>query len=142
MNKLERLCLVVTISAAFLVGYSVAPVLAVNDEPLRENWAPSEWGPDDKAGAVNRTTPEMVLKAVKLVKLGKTATLGKVYQADAPTFGVRSWKMTIPGLPTGGPFGDQEVVYNDEYLATEIGQIGTQFDGPGHIGVGALPVSH
>ena len=26
-------------------------------------------------------------------------------------------------------------MYNDEYLATEIGQIGTQFDGPGHIGV-------
>jgi kynurenine formamidase len=43
--------------------------------------------------------------------------------------------MTIPGLPTGGPFGDQKLVYNDEYLATEIGQIGTQFDGPGHIGV-------
>jgi len=43
--------------------------------------------------------------------------------------------MTIPGLPTGGPFGKQELLYNDEYLATEIGQIGTQFDGPGHIGV-------
>ena len=43
--------------------------------------------------------------------------------------------MTIPGLPTGGPFGEQKLVYNDEYLATEIGQIGTQFDGPGHIGV-------
>ena len=28
-----------------------------------------------------------------------------------------------------------QLVYNDEYLATEIGQIGTQFDGPGHIGV-------
>jgi kynurenine formamidase len=27
------------------------------------------------------------------------------------------------------------MVYNDEYLATEIGQTGTQFDGLGHIGV-------
>lgn len=135
MKKLAKLCFVSIISSVFLFGYSVAPVFAINDEPLRENWAPSEWGPDDKAGAVNRTTPEMVLKAVKLVKLGKVATLGKVYQADAPAFGVRGWKMTIPGLPTGGPFGEQEVVYNDEYLATEIGQIGTQFDGPGHIGV-------
>lgn len=26
-------------------------------------------------------------------------------------------------------------MYNDEYVATELGQIGTQFDGPGHIGV-------
>jgi len=41
----------------------------------------------------------------------------------------------IPGLPTGGPFGKQEMVYNDEFVATELGQIGTQFDGPGHIGV-------
>jgi kynurenine formamidase len=43
--------------------------------------------------------------------------------------------MTIPGLPTGGPFGPQQMVYNDEFVSTEIGQIGTQFDGPGHIGV-------
>ncbi len=43
--------------------------------------------------------------------------------------------MTIPGLPTGGPFGPAEVVYNDEYLAADIGQVGTQFDGPGHVGI-------
>ena len=49
-----------------------------NDKPLEENWWPSEWGPDDKAGSVNRTTPEMVLEAVQLVKQGKTATLGKL----------------------------------------------------------------
>ena len=108
---------------------------AVNDKPFTEKWAPSEWGADDKAGAVNRTTPAMVLKAIKLVKQGKVATLGKVYQQDAPAFGSRGWRMTIPGLPTGGPFGEHELVYNDEYLSTEIGQIGTQFDGPGHIGV-------
>ena len=77
----------------------------------------------------------MVLKAVKLVKRGKVATLGKVYQQDAPGFGTRGWRMTIPGLPTGGPFGPQKLIYNDEYLSTEIGQFGTQFDGPGHIGV-------
>ena len=115
-----------------------APVgaqLPVNDEPLTGKWAPSEWGPDDKVGAPNRTTPELVLKAVSLVKKGKTATLGKVYASDAPAFGTRSWKLLIPGRPTGGPFGEQQLIYNDEYVATELGQIGTQFDGPGHIGV-------
>lgn len=109
--------------------------LAVNDEPLRDKWAPSEWGPDDKVGAANRRTAASVLKAMQLVKQGKVATLGKIYQHDAPGFGSRGWRMVIPGLPTGGPFGKQELVYNDEYVATEIGQIGTQFDGPGHIGV-------
>jgi kynurenine formamidase len=109
--------------------------VAVNDEPLTDHWAPSEWGPNDKAGAVNRTTPAMVMKAARLVKNGKVATLGKIYQQDAPAFGSRGWRMVIPGLPTGGPFGELAIVYNDEFLATEIGQIGTQFDGPGHIGV-------
>jgi len=123
-----------TISIAVVLAIS-SPALAINDAPLTENWAPSEWGPDDKIGAVNRTTPGLVLKAAKLVKQGKVATLGKVYQQDAPFFGTRGWRLTIPGLPTGGPFGPQELVYNDEYLATEIGQVGTQFDGPGHIGV-------
>ena len=108
---------------------------AENDQPLRENWAPSEWGADDKAGAVNRTTPAMVLGAVKLIKQGKVATLGKVYQQDMPTFGNRRWRLLIPGLPTAGPFGEQEAVANDEYVSAEIGQVGTQFDGPGHIGV-------
>jgi kynurenine formamidase len=121
-------------AATMLVTYGPS-ALAVNDEPLRDKWAPSEWGPDDKAGAANRRTAASVLKATKLVKKGKVATLGKVYQHDAPAFGTRGWRMTIPGLPTGGPFGKQELMYNDEYLATEIGQIGTQFDGPGHIGV-------
>jgi len=120
---------------ASLMGVTGTAALAANDEPLRDKWAPSEWGPDDKAGSANRRSPASVLKAMKLVKKGKVATLGKVYQQDAPGFGSRGWRMTIPGLPTGGPFGPQELVYNDEYLATEIGQIGTQFDGPGHIGV-------
>lgn len=114
--------------------FSVAVAQDVNDDPLTENWAPSEWGADDMAGSVNRTTPAMVLEAVGLVKEGKVATLGKVYQQDAPFFGSRGWRLTIPGQPTGGPFGADQLVYNDEYLATEIGQVGTQFDGPGHIG--------
>jgi kynurenine formamidase len=120
---------------AALLGFFGSAALAVNDEPLKEKWAPSEWGADDKAGAANRRSTASVLKAMKLVKKGKVATLGKVYQQDAPGFGSRGWRMVIPGLPTGGPFGKQELVYNDEYVATEIGQIGTQFDGPGHIGV-------
>ena len=43
--------------------------------------------------------------------------------------------MVIPGTPTGGPFGKNALVYHDELVITEIGQIQTQFDGPGHIGV-------
>lgn len=120
---------------ALCLGAAAHAQLPVNDEPLRDRWAPSEWGPDDRIGALNRITPDLVLRATRLVRQGKTATLGKVYQQDAPAFGNRSWRLVIPGRPTGGPFGPQQLVYNDEYVSTELGQIGTQFDGPGHIGI-------
>jgi len=109
--------------------------LAQNPAPIDENWAPSIWGADDRIGMMNVLTPEMVMKNVSLIKTGRWATLGKVYQSDAPFFGARGFNMTIPGLPTGGPFGEHQLVYNDEMLTAEIGQVGTQFDGPGHIGV-------
>jgi kynurenine formamidase len=135
--------MIVRSAAALAVGTSVlclvlgssAMAQEFNDKPLQENWWPSEWGPDDKAGAVNRTTPEMVLEAVGLVKQGKTATLGKLYASDIPFFAARGFSLKIPGTPTGGPFGSNRMVFHDELVTAEIGQVGTQFDGPGHIGV-------
>ena len=126
-----------TLYVSFLMLAVAAGVHAqdFNDEPLEDNWAPSEWGPDDKAGAVNRTTPELVLRAMELVKQGKVATLGKIYAADAPLFGARSYELTIPDFLTGDTFGPQFGVGNDEFVSAQIGQVGTQFDGPGHIGV-------
>lgn len=118
-----------------VIVLAIANAQEFNDEPLNDNWAPSEWGANDKAGAVNRTTPELVLNAVSLVKQGKVATLGKTYASDIPLFGDRSYKLTIPGLPAGDPAGPQLLVGNDEVVTAEIGQVGTQFDGPGHIGV-------
>ena len=67
--KQTVLAAVALLMGATLSGPALAQqATAVNDAPLTENWAPGEWGPDDKAGAVNRTTAAMVLKAVKLVK--------------------------------------------------------------------------
>jgi len=123
------------LAVCVLAALSFGVAAQGNDAPYTQNWAPSPWGPADSVGAANRITPAMVLKAVALVKQGKYVTLGKVYQSDAPFFGARGFKLTIPGLPTGGPFGDHKLVYNDEMVTTEIGQVGTQFDGPGHIGV-------
>ena len=54
--------------AAMLMAAISSSVLAVNDAPLTEKWAPSVWGPDDMAGSVNWTTPETVLKGLKVVK--------------------------------------------------------------------------
>ena len=51
-----------------------------------------------------------------------------------PTRATRHNSLTLPGKPTGGPMGDNQVVYNDELVSGEVGQIGTQFDGLGHVG--------
>src|SRR3989449_11122587 len=137
----RRSVLAVAVGLVFLgvIGVSLMsaqqPAPPVNDKPLTERWAPTEWGANDKVGAPNRTTPAMVMKAMRLVKQGKFATLGKLYHSSIPAFGARSWTMSIPGTPTGGPFGKNALVYHDELVTTEIGQIQTQFDGPGHIGV-------
>lgn len=135
MQSLKKFVLVPAVVALTTTFSTGVVAQDANNKPFEEGWAPSQFGADDRIGMMQVITAEHVLKAVNLVKQGKTATLGKVYQSDAPFFGSRGFKLTIPGLPTGGPFGEHKLVYNDEMVTTEIGQVGTQFDGPGHIGV-------
>lgn len=107
------------------------------DTPLGSEWWPhAMWGADDQAGSTNwYTKPEVVMRAMSQVKEGKTYKLAHEYHTDMPLFGARKFTLRIPATPTGGPFGANKIVWNDEFLATEIGQVGTQFDGLGHIGV-------
>jgi len=105
------------------------------ETPVGPKWWPSEWGADDQRGAANRLTPEKVLAAKDLIRAGKVYQLGRVYEQGMPVAGKRHYSLTIPGLPTGGPVGKNRGVHNDEIISGEIGQIGTQFDGLGHVGV-------
>ncbi len=105
------------------------------ETPIGPKWWPSAWGPDDQRGAANRMTPEKVLEATRLIRTGKVYPLGRVYEHGMPLAGKRHFSLTIPGGPTGGPFGQNKVVHHDELFSGEIGQIGTQLDGLGHIGV-------
>jgi len=100
---------------------------------LGDKWWPSAWGPEDEVGASQRITPAKVLEAAKLIKTGKIYRLGMNLEAGIPLFGQRHLSITIPGGPTGGPFGEQKLMYNDEMFSGEIGQVGSQFDGLGHI---------
>jgi kynurenine formamidase len=98
-------------------------------------WWPSKWGVGDEAGSTNHMTPAKTLDAARWIRDGKVYKIGRVYEAGMPMFGARGFSLRIPGAPTGGPFGANQLIYNDEFLATEIGQVGTQFDGLGHIGI-------
>jgi kynurenine formamidase len=121
-----------------LLGLALAllslPAPAVAQAPRLPEWWPSEWGPDDQRGAANRITPTKVLEAVSLIEEGAIYELGRVYERGMPLVGNRHLSLTIPGRPTGGSTEPNGVVYNDEMISGEIGQVGTQFDGLGHIG--------
>ena len=106
----------------------------IEGTPIAEQWWPSRWGEGDQTGATNHMTPEVALDAASLIKTGKVYSLGRVYEYGMPLFGQRVFALRIPGAPTGGAFGKNQVIWHDEILTTEIGQVGTQFDGLAHIG--------
>jgi kynurenine formamidase len=121
-------------AGGMLAQTQVAQAQATGDTPIGPKWWPSRWGPQDEAGASNWITPAKVLEAAKLIKTGKIYEIGRVYESGMPLFGSRVFAVRIPGTPTGGPFGKNKLVFHDEFVASEIGQVGTQFDGLGHIG--------
>jgi kynurenine formamidase len=121
-------------AGGMLAQAQVAQAQAAGDTPIGPKWWPSRWGPQDEAGGSNWITPAKVLEAARLIKTGKIYELGHVYETGMPLFGARVFALRIPGTPTGGPFGKNKLVFHDEFVSTEIGQVGTQFDGLGHIG--------
>ena len=102
---------------------------------IGDKFWPSEFGADDQRGAANRITPERVVRAAKLIETGEIYQLGRLYEHGMPLPGKRHFSLTIPGRPTGGPAGTNQMVSNDELFSGEIGQVGTQFDGLGHVGM-------
>lgn len=121
------------IVVAFALVICAGPALAAVEWP--EKWWPSKWGAGDERGSFNTVTPKSVMKALKVPKTGKIYRLGRIYKHGMPLFGSRTYALHIPGLPAGGPLGDNQIVWNDEFIVGELGQVGTQFDGPGHVGI-------
>jgi kynurenine formamidase len=110
--------------------------VASDDEtPIGPKWWPSVWGADDQRGAANRLTAQKTLDASKLIRAGKVYSLGRVYEHGMPLPGKRHFSLTIPGSPTMKPGGKNMLVSHDELFSGEIGQVGTQLDGLGHVGV-------
>ena len=105
------------------------------ETPLGDKWWPHPiWGEGDTAGSTNwYTKPEVVQRGLAEADRGKVYRLGRQYDAGMPLFGTRSFAMMIPHRR--GPFGANKLLSHQEFVATNIGQVGTQFDGFGHIGV-------
>jgi hypothetical protein len=119
---------------ALLLAALLPPMAFAQTREKGPWWPNAQWGAGDAAGGSNWITPDKVLKATALVKTGRIVELGHVYERGMPLNGSRSYNIFIPSFPTHGPILERGVVFNDEYVAAEIGQVGTQFDGPGHVG--------
>ena len=100
------------------------------------DWYPSPWGADDQRGAANRLSPGEVLAAKDLITTGQVYQLGRVYEAGIPVFGTRHFSLKIPYAL--GPLGENRTMAHEAIISGELGQVGTQFDGLGHIGIGDL----
>ena len=104
----------------------------------QRSWVPSKFGPADELGAANYLTPAVALEAAKLVKTGKTYSLGITVNTTTPAFPPRTCSIYIvqPGQQGASEgLGPTKTTYNDDILNCWTG-IGTQLDGLGHIGVG------
>lgn len=117
-----------------LLMLSLSPVAALAQATEEGAWWPSEWGANDERGAANRITPQKVLQAISLIEEGRIYELGRVYEAGMPVFPGRQYVLTIPGDPAADPLGKNALVGHDDFVSANIGQVGTQFDGLGHVG--------
>lgn len=96
----------------------------------------SPYGEGDMAGASNLMTAQKAMEATALMKTGTVVSIGRTYERDMPLFGARVFAVRGTGGLAGGPLGENNVIWMDDFLSTEIGQVGTQFDGLAHIGIG------
>src|SRR3954451_3087112 len=120
---------------AFVLCCSVA-LLGTAGTADAQDWTKSKWGPDDEIGAANYMTPELVVKAVGLVKTGKTYALGFPVDSKMPAYPPRAFKITVvqPGQAGIPGLGPSKTTYNDDIIEGWVG-VGSQIDGLGHIGV-------
>jgi kynurenine formamidase len=133
--RAKRLLGVLAVAVMTLLLSGRVPGQEKDETPIGPKWWPGEWGADDQRGAANRMTADKVLEANRLIKTGKVYQLGRVYERGMPLPGKRTFSLTIPGSPTRPPEGKNAIVSFDEMFTGEIGQVGTQLDGLGHIGV-------
>ena len=119
------------IAVALMLGLVGSAAHAQTWKPPAESQrCPSKWGAGDERGSGNHMTPANVLRAAQLIKTGEHIELAHVLAPDMPFFGTRRFdvhtKRTFMNQPSNRRGS------NEELLVSEMGQVGTQFDGFAH----------
>jgi kynurenine formamidase len=102
--------------------------------PTDAERCPSTWGADDERGTANLMTPAVVLRAARLIQAGEVIELGYPLFDGMPFYGSRIYSQQLKR--TNWPPGSNNRGSNEEMVATELGQVGTQIDGFGHQSIG------
>src|SRR6266581_3143774 len=114
-----------------------APALAFAqwNVPAESHRCPSKWGAGDERRSGNHMkNPETVLRGARLIKTGEGIELSHVLRPGMAFFGTRIFNLHTKrtcmntGRNTRGS--------NEEVVTSEIGQVGTQFEGFAHQTIG------
>jgi kynurenine formamidase len=120
------------------LGFVLTMLLVPAAGALAQSWTPpaesarcpSKWGAGDERGSGNLMKPETVLNAAKLIRTGEVIELGHVLSPAMPFFGTRRFDVHIKRTFMNQPSNRRGS--NEEIIITELGQVGTQFDGFAH----------
>jgi len=123
-----------------LIGLTV--VLAARGRAEAQTWrpptdaarCPSKWGAGDERGAANHVKPDTVLRAARLIRTGQVFELGRVLSESMPIQATRRFEVHTKRT-TMNPESNRRGS-NEELVVSEIGQVGTQFDGFSHQTIG------
>jgi len=98
--------------------------------PAESQRCPSKWGTGDERGSMNHQKPAAVLNATRLIKSGEIVELAHVLGPQMPFSGTRRFDVHTKRTFMN-QFSNQRGS-NEELVVTELGQVGTQFDGFAH----------
>ena len=121
-----------------LAGAAVAALLLCATAVQAQSWmpppestrCPSKWGPTDERGSGNHMRAQTLLNAVKLIKTGEVIELAHPLNGAMPFFGTRRFDVHMKRTFMNQPANERGS--NEELVVSEIGQVGTQFDGLAH----------
>jgi len=126
MNKITTSVLV-----AAVLALTITSATAQSWRPPAESArCPSKWGAGDERGSANHMKPASVMKAAQLIRAGEVIEMGHVLRQGMPLQSTRQFNLHTKRTfinPQSNQRGS-----NEELVTTELGQIGTQFDGFTH----------
>jgi hypothetical protein len=120
---------IIVVAALFAMASAVGQTPSWMSPPDSAR-CPTKWGAGDERGSGNHMGPKSVLNAAKLIKTGEVIELSHVLHDGMPISRTRRFEVFTKRATEF--LGSNRRGSNEELVVSEIGQVGTQFDGFAH----------